>query len=157
MGLELTTDRYPPITSQTRYPLRHAVSFMNILSTINASISSTHVLVNMHLWHYVELEDLECYCLNLKHLNLYTRSYPLHYFPILILEEEPVFPFSMLSAKQANYWYHFWYEAVLDWGLNPGPPALDASTLPLGYRGGSQNKQRPSWWKLLIYRSWLWL
>ena len=27
MGLELTTDRYPPITSQTRYPLRHAASF----------------------------------------------------------------------------------------------------------------------------------
>ena len=25
---------------------------------------------------------------------------------------------------------------VLDWGLNPGPPALEASTLPLGYRGG---------------------
>ena len=28
-----------------------------------------------------------------------------------------------------------WYDAVLEWGLNPGPPALDASTLPLGYRG----------------------
>ena len=28
------------------------------------------------------------------------------------------------------------YDAVLDWGLNPGPPALEASTLPLGYRGG---------------------
>ena len=27
-------------------------------------------------------------------------------------------------------------EAVLDWGLNPGPPALEASTIPLGYRGG---------------------
>jgi len=27
MGLELTTDRYPPITSQTRYALRHAASF----------------------------------------------------------------------------------------------------------------------------------
>ena len=44
----------------------------------------------------------------------------------------------MLSAKQGNYWYHFnrlWYDAVLDWGLNPGPSALDASTLRLGYRG----------------------
>ena len=30
------------------------------------------------------------------------------YFPILILEKEPVFPFSMLSAKQGNYWYHFY-------------------------------------------------
>ena len=46
----------------------------------------------------------------------------------------------MFSAKQGHYWYHFyyvfWYDAVLDWGLNPGPPALEASTLPLGYRGG---------------------
>ena len=29
--------------------------------------------------------------------------------------------------------YFVW---LLDWGLNPGPPALDASSLPLGYRGG---------------------
>ena len=28
------------------------------------------------------------------------------------------------------------YDAVLDWGLKPGPPALEASTIPLGYRGG---------------------
>ena len=39
--------------------------------------------------------------------DFYTRSYPLHYFLILILEKEPVFPFSMLSAKQGKYWYHF--------------------------------------------------
>ena len=30
--------------------------------------------------------------------DFYTRSYPLQYFHILILEKEPVFPFSMLSA-----------------------------------------------------------
>ena len=29
-------------------------------------------------------------------------------FNILILEKEPVFPFLMLSAKQGNYWYHFY-------------------------------------------------
>ena len=29
-----------------------------------------------------------------------------HYFLIFILEKEPVFPFSMLSAKQGNHWYH---------------------------------------------------
>ena len=29
------------------------------------------------------------------------------YFPIFILEKEPVFPFLMFSAKQENYWYHF--------------------------------------------------
>ena len=37
-----------------------------------------------------------------------TRSYPLHYFLILILEKEPVFPFWMFSAKQVQYWYHFY-------------------------------------------------
>ena len=25
-----------------------------------------------------------------------------------------------------------------DWGLNPEPPALEASTIPLGYRGGGK-------------------
>ena len=54
------------------------------------------------------------------------------YFPILIHEKEPVFPFLMFSAKQGNYLVRL-YDAVLDWGLNPGPPALEASTLPLGY------------------------
>ena len=41
--------------------------------------------------------------------DFYTRSYPLHDFLILILEKEPVFPFSMLSAKQGNSWYHFYF------------------------------------------------
>ena len=40
--------------------------------------------------------------------DFYTRFYPLHYFLILILEKEPVFPFSMLTAKQWHYWYHFY-------------------------------------------------
>ena len=66
------------------------------------------------------------------------------YFPILILEKEPVFPFWMFSAKQGHYWYHFYNVfgmtiRPLDWGLNAGPPALDASTIPLGYRGGGCN------------------
>ena len=34
--------------------------------------------------------------------DFYTRSYPLHYFLILICEKEPVFPFLMLSAKQGT-------------------------------------------------------
>ena len=35
MGLELTTDRYPPITSQTRYPLRHAASQLHLLNIVS--------------------------------------------------------------------------------------------------------------------------
>ena len=38
----------------------------------------------------------------------YPIFYPLHYFLNLILEKEPVFPFLMLSAKQGNYWDHFY-------------------------------------------------
>ena len=38
------------------------------------------------------------------------EGFSIHFiiFPILILEKEPVFPFLMLSAKQGNYWYHFY-------------------------------------------------
>jgi len=40
----------------------------------------------------------------------------------------------MLSAKQGNHCNNFfkrpWYEAVLYRGLNPGPPVLEAITLP---------------------------
>ena len=46
---------------------------------------------------------------------------------------------SMFSAKQGNYWYHFYNVFGMTrslTGLNPGPPILDASTLPLGYQGG---------------------
>ena len=46
----------------------------------------------------------------------------------------------MLSAKQGHYWYHFYnvfgMTRSLTGELNPGSPALDDSTLPLGYRGG---------------------
>ena len=42
-------------------------------------------------------------------LNLSQSLIIIYYFcPILILEKEPVFPFLMLSAKQGNYWYHFY-------------------------------------------------
>ena len=76
--------------------------------------------------------------------DVYTRYYPLHYFPILILEKELVF--SLLNvAKQGHYLWRLWYDAVLDWGWNPGLPALEASTLPLGYRGGGVDTQ---WSKL---------
>ena len=37
----------------------------------------------------------------------YTRSYPLHLFSYLNSWERASIPFSMFSAKQGNYWYHF--------------------------------------------------
>mgnify|MGYP000066582269 FL=1 len=47
----------------------------------------------------------------------------------------------MFSTKQGHFWYHFYnifgMTQTLTGGLNLGPPALEASTIPLGYRGGS--------------------
>ena len=40
------------------------------------------------------------------------------YFPILILEKEPLFPFLMFSAKQGNYWYHFYNVYGMTLSLN---------------------------------------
>ena len=45
------------------------------------------------------------------------------YFPILILEIEPVFPLWMFSAKQGHYWYHFYnvFGMTRPWlGIEPG-------------------------------------
>jgi len=47
----------------------------------------------------------------------------------------------MLSAKQGYYWYHFYNVFGMTRSLNPGPPALEASTLPLGYRGGEKSSE----------------
>ena len=40
------------------------------------------------------------------------------YFPILILGKEPVFAFLMFSAKQGNYWYHFYNLFGMTWSLS---------------------------------------
>ena len=50
------------------------------------------------------------------------------------------FPFNFECQTLGNYWYHFYnvfgMTRSLTGGLNPGPLALEASTLPLGYQGG---------------------
>ena len=46
----------------------------------------------------------------------------------------------MFSAKQGTYWYHFYnlfgMTRSLTGVFNSRPPALEASTIPLGHRGG---------------------
>ena len=69
--------------------------------------------------------------------DFYTRYYPLHYFLILILEKEPVFPFSMLSAKLLVPFYNVFgmtRSLTGDWTreLPHSKPAL----YHIGYRGG---------------------
>ena len=72
--------------------------------------------------------------------DFYPRFDQLHFLTILILEKEQVFPFFNVECQTrvllVPFLWRLMYDAVLDWGLNLGPPALDASTIPLGYRGG---------------------
>ena len=61
------------------------------------------------------------------------------YFPILILEKEPVFPFLCSVLNQGTTGTIFITSLVWSgpWqGIEPGPLALEASTIPQGYRGG---------------------
>ena len=57
MGLELTTDRFPPIKSQTRYPLRHAASFTdyskatrvrNLYTAYTGVVGTNTIVYRMH-------------------------------------------------------------------------------------------------------------
>ena len=60
------------------------------------------------------------------------------YFPILILEKEPVFSFFMLSAKRGNYWYHFYNVFGMTRSVTRGIELGTSITLPLGNRGGGK-------------------
>ena len=64
--------------------------------------------------------------------DFYPRFYPLHILTILILEKEPVFLFfqywvpnkgttGIIFIRSYNVFGMTRYDAVLDWGLNPGP------------------------------------
>ena len=76
----------------------------------------------------VSFVRVTCYFLLVLGTTLYIKLHvPCSYSPLKVI----------VVAKQGNYWYHNYNVldmTVLDWGLNPGPPALKASTLPLGYR-----------------------
>ena len=66
----------------------------------------------------------------------YPRCYPLHIFSYLIFwERASIFPFEYSVLNKGTIGTILGYDAVLDWELNPGPPALEASTIPLGYWG----------------------
>ena len=71
----------------------------------------------------------------------YPRFYPLHLFSYLYSwERASIFPFECSVLNKGTTGTIFitslvWL-GVHDCGLNPGPPALDASTLLLGYRWG---------------------
>ena len=70
--------------------------------------------------------------------DFYPRFYPLHFLSYLYSwERASVFNVECQTRKLlVPFLSCLWYDAVLDWGLKPGHPAIEASTLPLGYRGG---------------------
>ena len=68
--------------------------------------------------------------------TFYTRSYPLHYFCILFLEKEPVFPFLMLSAKKRELLVPFFITRSLTGDWTRDLPHSKQALLTLGYRGG---------------------
>ena len=91
-----------------------AVHSKKVRTTRKQSLIGRNSVVSDAIWH-------SCMCCVIRYFHprhngqwpptskdFYTRSYPFHYFLILFLEKEPAFPFSMLSAKQGNYWYHFY-------------------------------------------------
>ena len=75
--------------------------------------------------------------------DILSQILSLHLFSYLYSwERASIYPFECSVLNKGitgTILVRLWYDAVLDWGLNPGPPALEASTLPLGYRGGGTN------------------
>ena len=76
----------------------------------------------------------------------YPRCYPLHLFSYLTSwERASIFPFECSVLKKGTTGTIFIKSLVWrgSWlGIEPGRPELEASTLPLGYRGGSTDGDR---------------
>ena len=71
------------------------------------------------------------------------EGFPLHLFSYLNFSERASISLFMLSAKQGNYWYHYYTvfgtTRSLTGDLIRDLPHSKASTLTLGYRGGGLN------------------
>ena len=80
MGLDLTTDRYPPITSQTRYPLRHEASmlFCNIkLLVVNEIHYKNYLMSSFEFKLYLLYNEYYEKSYNYK-VTTYTYHFCLH-------------------------------------------------------------------------------
>ena len=66
IGLELTTDRYPLITSQTRYPLRHIASSLLVLVFASSvyckyvSLYNYTTILILYILHDVHKQAVTC-------------------------------------------------------------------------------------------------
>ena len=64
--------------------------------------------------------------LRLRRINFYPRLYPLHFVLSYFCKKGiSLFNFQCQTRELlAPLLYRLWYDAVLDWGLNPGHPSL---------------------------------
>ena len=69
MGLELTTDRYQPITSQTRYPLRHATSQTYVGGLVRMSQNSVNSAFTPCVWFIALSIHMSFKCLVIKYYH----------------------------------------------------------------------------------------
>ena len=69
MGLELTTDKYSPITSQTRYPLRHAASILNLTVKTSLLLSTGHTFVTILCAICVYMTKMHCHITSINNLK----------------------------------------------------------------------------------------
>ena len=78
MGLELTTDRYPPITSQTRYPLRHAskvnTCIVEIVDPLAGKQSKVQILLKL-----IFLYQIDSWMNIMNFTNRYINKYMYRY------------------------------------------------------------------------------
>ena len=111
----------------------HKCIFKPLLSRLSMYVDHLVIFVSIHIVVFVGFLafDFCWFCVVIRYFH------PRHNgrwpsipdlsitFICLSLFLRKYFPFRLFSAKQGHYW-----------GLNPGPTALEASTIPLGYRGG---------------------
>ena len=89
MGLELTTDRYPPITSQTRYPLRHAASSHVVEMYMCDCVFLTTERLHMHRVY-------QCQYSILHHISHFNMAWSLPTVPTWTTSPENVYLVFML-------------------------------------------------------------
>ena len=81
----------------------------------------------------------------------YPRFYQFHLLSYLNSREGASISLCSVLNKGTTGTIFITSDKVLDWGLNPGPPALDANTLPPGYRrGGARRFEKTSYLAFVI-------
>ena len=92
-----------------------------------------HSFSYLSSWERASIFPFECSVLNKGTTGTIFITSLVWRGPWLMIEPETS------RTRSQHYTTRLSMEAVLDWRLNPRPPALEASTLPLGYWGGGEH------------------